>query len=1033
MKKLFLFIAILLFAIQGFSQSKLKRDIMEAKQTLIVNGYSIEGISNDSIIAVADSLQLVTQYAMKKYIDANGGGGFIPDGVTILPDGTLDTINYVATKTDLLNVSVDTVNEISTKYDITKQLKYFSNIAAISTTLELGERIKIEDNGAVYFIQNTTVAGYNGGLADGVAVIDLGGSKYAVLQPNGDEINMSWFTGTDYEKLDTASLYCSSNDAYNYVLIDYDTITLDDHSLPLRKGCIITGTNGTGGTLNGIGGTVIISDFNDITKPTFVTDSLYVASYHSFTGIKDLKIEAVSNALCGIRLINPERNVIENIEINGNATNRYFKDGFIMSGSIHQSIKGLTILGCAEVAFHTVYYNLIGTTTNLDDCWFKASNIGMKLDSNSMNLVLKENTIELIDSSSIIAENNGITVSGKLHIEDASQNGNSNVIQLGLMNPTGAITNSSYFDGLRLSQNPSNTAAMIYADKVSTLSFMNAIFRSGLTTLDVTDNINSISFENCIERGVTNTAYDFVGMPTDSTKITMINCTEGVTSPPKTFFGSSEFGTGNLLLSGTGDYISKYNSTGDNIEDSEIYQLGAKIGIGLTDPVSLLQFYEPTGAEVGIRFGNVTTGKTASDGAYFGIDGGEDLVIINEEANRLSLGTSGLSRVVITSGGNVGFGTGNANYNTQIFKAGSAAILSQFTNGTTGANSADGFLVGIDSGENGYLWNQENNDIIFGVNNLEKVRVFSDGTLRFSDYGSGTVTGTATRYLAVELDGDVIEVDAPTSDNLYNTDGTLTANRTITSTGQSLTYSAIDGNDINVTTFADNGIDFGLTDTGTGAIGSYSFKPEHFKSTSAPVIIVSDVSDQLIISDNETDATTKNATVSGGHYTNSEEPLTFLYSQSSSAANSIRFGGGTSSGNAATVLDFHTAANNTTVTGTRRVRIDSEGRTSFGLFSTPTAVVNIKGTGTASSTSSFEISDSANATKFEIKDNGEVVIYSDMVIDDANNVRIVSGSGSPESVVTAGIGSTYHRTDGSTGTSFYVKESGTGSTGWIAK
>jgi hypothetical protein len=44
-----------------------------------------------------------------------------------------------------------------------------------------------------------------------------------------------------------------------------------------------------------------------------------------------------------------------------------------------------------------------------------------------------------------------------------------------------------------------------------------------------------------------------------------------------------------------------------------------------------------------------------------------------------------------------------------------------------------------------------------------------------------------------------------------------------------------------------------------------------------------------------------------------------------------------------------------------------------------------------------------------------------------------SGSGSPESVVTAPIGSLYTRTDGGAGTTLYVKESGTGSTGWIAK
>lgn len=43
------------------------------------------------------------------------------------------------------------------------------------------------------------------------------------------------------------------------------------------------------------------------------------------------------------------------------------------------------------------------------------------------------------------------------------------------------------------------------------------------------------------------------------------------------------------------------------------------------------------------------------------------------------------------------------------------------------------------------------------------------------------------------------------------------------------------------------------------------------------------------------------------------------------------------------------------------------------------------------------------------------------------------GNGSPETVVTAGIGSIFHRLDGGAATSVYVKESGTGNTGWIAK
>jgi nitrous oxidase accessory protein NosD len=44
-----------------------------------------------------------------------------------------------------------------------------------------------------------------------------------------------------------------------------------------------------------------------------------------------------------------------------------------------------------------------------------------------------------------------------------------------------------------------------------------------------------------------------------------------------------------------------------------------------------------------------------------------------------------------------------------------------------------------------------------------------------------------------------------------------------------------------------------------------------------------------------------------------------------------------------------------------------------------------------------------------------------------------TGSGTPESVYIAPIGSVFHRTNGGAGTSFYVKETGTGNTGWVGK
>ena len=43
------------------------------------------------------------------------------------------------------------------------------------------------------------------------------------------------------------------------------------------------------------------------------------------------------------------------------------------------------------------------------------------------------------------------------------------------------------------------------------------------------------------------------------------------------------------------------------------------------------------------------------------------------------------------------------------------------------------------------------------------------------------------------------------------------------------------------------------------------------------------------------------------------------------------------------------------------------------------------------------------------------------------------GTGSPEGVITAPIGAIYQRSDGGTNTTLYVKQSGTGNTGWVAK
>ena len=50
-----------------------------------------------------------------------------------------------------------------------------------------------------------------------------------------------------------------------------------------------------------------------------------------------------------------------------------------------------------------------------------------------------------------------------------------------------------------------------------------------------------------------------------------------------------------------------------------------------------------------------------------------------------------------------------------------------------------------------------------------------------------------------------------------------------------------------------------------------------------------------------------------------------------------------------------------------------------------------------------------------------------------SNSFIIRGTGSPEGVITAGVGSVYVDSSGGIGSTLYIKESGTGNTGWNAK
>lgn len=87
--------------------------------------------------------------------------------------------------------------------------------------------------------------------------------------------------------------------------------------------------------------------------------------------------------------------------------------------------------------------------------------------------------------------------------------------------------------------------------------------------------------------------------------------------------------------------------------------------------------------------------------------------------------------------------------------------------------------------------------------------------------------------------------------------------------------------------------------------------------------------------------------------------------------------------------------------------------------------------------------ETAGNPRLSVSDTGDVTVNTgDILIGTADksikfsgnsNVIWRVGAGTPEGAVTAPVGSLFTRTDGGANTTLYVKESGAGNTGWVAK
>ncbi len=146
--------------------------------------------------------------------------------------------------------------------------------------------------------------------------------------------------------------------------------------------------------------------------------------------------------------------------------------------------------------------------------------------------------------------------------------------------------------------------------------------------------------------------------------------------------------------------------------------------------------------------------NTASEGAWTsGVSHPGRLVFLTTSAGA----SSSTERMRIDSSGLIGIGrTPDSTYSQYALQVrsntddGSLIHLSRPSDGTSTAN--DGFLVGLGTDPNSYVFNREPGNLIFGTNNAERMRILSTGGLTFNgdtaasnaldDYEEGTFTPT---------------------------------------------------------------------------------------------------------------------------------------------------------------------------------------------------------------------------------------------------------------------------------------------------
>jgi hypothetical protein len=215
----------------------------------------------------------------------------------------------------------------------------------------------------------------------------------------------------------------------------------------------------------------------------------------------------------------------------------------------------------------------------------------------------------------------------------------------------------------------------------------------------------------------------------------------GVFSPGANQVAVATNGTGRLFI----------NSTGD-IQVGAASTVNAALLSATADPASKNLYLAFDGTTTGADFlmGGISANANGTNigtvDIYRGSSDNHGYISF-----RTKNGTTLGERLRITDAGLVGIGTSAATDKLHLHEASSSACYLHITNDTTGSAATNGVIVGLDSSEQFYIYSYENNSMIFGTNNAERVRLDASGRLLI---GASADSGGAL----LQVNGDRIRV-----------------------------------------------------------------------------------------------------------------------------------------------------------------------------------------------------------------------------------------------------------------------------------